>query len=75
MWFHERTPADSDSTVECFQSQQHMIKLTVDFNSPFIEMFRTSFRTSEVRCEVHKFIIKFTNQFVKLAFDWLLSNV
>ena len=42
-----------------------------DFNSLFTEMFRTS----EVRREVQKFIMKFTNQFVKLAFDWLISNV
>jgi hypothetical protein len=37
--------------------------VTVDFNSLFTEMFRTS----EVRCEVQKFIMKFTNRFVKLA--------
>ncbi len=33
------------------------------------------FQTSEVRCEVQKLTMKFTNQFVKLAFDWLLYNV
>ncbi len=42
---------------------------TSDFNSLFTEMFQTLFRTSDVRCEVQKFIIKFTNQFVKLVFD------
>ncbi len=31
--------------------------ITVDFNSLFTEMFRISFRTSEVRCEVQKFIM------------------
>ncbi len=31
------------------------------------------FRISEVGCEVQKFVMKFTNQFVKLAFDWLHS--
>ena len=51
------------------------ITLFVHFNSLFTEMFRTSLWTWEVRCEVQKFIMKFTNQFVKLAFDWLLSNV
>ena len=45
--------------------------ITVDFNSLLTEMFRTL----EVRCEVQKFKMKFTNQFVMLSFDWLLSNV
>jgi hypothetical protein len=35
-------------------------------------MFRTSLRSSQVRCEVQKFIVRFTNQFVNYAFDWLL---
>ena len=38
---------------------------TVDFNSLFTEMFRTS----EVRCEVQTFIMKPRNQFVMLAFE------
>ena len=32
-------------------------RITVDFNSLFTEMFQTS----EVRCEVQKFIMRFTN--------------
>ncbi len=35
----------------------------------------SSVKCCEVRCEAQKFVMKFTNQFVKLAFDWLLSNV
>ena len=49
--------------------------ITVDFNQLVTEMFRTSFQTLEVHCKVQNFIMKFTNQFAKLAFDWLLSNV
>ena len=35
-------------------------------------MFRTSLRSSQDCCEVQKFIMRFTNQFVSYAFDWLL---
>jgi hypothetical protein len=35
-------------------------------------MFWTSLRSSQVRCEVQKCIIIFTNQFVNYALDWLL---
>ncbi len=45
--------------------------ITVDFNSLLTEMFRTSFRTSEVRCEVQKFTMKWTSMFVNKVSDWL----
>ncbi len=65
-----RPPTNSYCTY-CSLTYLHSNNITVDFNSLFTEMFQTS----EVRCEVQKFIMKFTNQFVKLAFDWLLYNV
>jgi hypothetical protein len=37
-------------------------------------MFLTSFRTSQVRCQVQKFIMKFTNRFVNKVSDWLLNQ-
>jgi hypothetical protein len=40
----------------------------VDFNLLFTKMFRTS----QIRCKVQKLIMKFTNQFVNWAFDWLV---
>ena len=38
-------------------------------------IFRTSLRSSEVRCEVQKFISKFTSQFVNKGCDWLLNSM
>ena len=48
------------------------IGVTVDFTKLLPQMFRTSLRSSQVRCEVQKFIMRFTYQFVNNAFDWLL---
>ena len=38
-------------------------------------MFRTSLWSSEVRCEVQKFISEFTSQFVNKGCDWLLNSM
>ena len=46
--------------------------ITVDFTKLWSQKFRTSLRSSQVCCEVQKFIMRFTNQFVNHAFDWLL---
>ncbi len=60
--------------VRCFSLRRTILRMgrtmSVTYRYSTVEMFRTS----EVRCEVQKFVMKFTNQFVKLAFDWLLSN-
>ena len=37
-------------------------------------MFRTLFGSSQVRCEVQKFIMKFTSKFVNKASNWLLEQ-
>ena len=56
-------------------SSYRLQSISTNFSWSLIDMFRTSLQTSEVRCEVQKFIMKFTNHCVKLAFDWLLFNV
>ena len=38
-------------------------------------MFRTLLWSSEVRCEVQKFISEFTSQFVNKGCDWLLNSM
>ena len=37
-------------------------------------MFRTLFGSSQVRCEVQKFIMKFACKFVNKASNWLLEQ-
>ena len=37
-------------------------------------MFRTWFGSSQVRCEVQKFIMKFKSKFVNKASNWLLEQ-
>ena len=37
-------------------------------------MFRTWFGSSQVRCEVEKFIMKFTSKFISKASNWLLEQ-
>ena len=40
-----------------------------------LAIFRTSWRSSEVRCEVQKFVSEFTSQFVNKGCDWLLNTM
>ena len=48
-----------------------MKKSIVDFTKLWPQIFRTSLRSWQVRCEVQKFIMRFTNQFTNYASDWL----
>ena len=47
------------------------LSITVNFTKLRSQMFRISLRCSQVRCEVQRFV-RFTNQFVNDAFDWLI---
>jgi hypothetical protein len=58
--FHNYTP------LLIFRSNYSRFQLTFHSNVP------KSFRTSQIRCQVQKFIMKFTNGFVNWAFDWLV---
>ena len=50
------------------------IALTVDFSLLFTQMLRTLLVSSQVRCEVQNFIMKFTSKFVNKASNWLLEQ-
>jgi hypothetical protein len=46
---------------------------TVDFTKLWPQMFRTSLRSSQVRCKIRKFMLEFTSQFVNKVPDWSLK--
>ena len=48
------------------------LAITVHFRSLFIVILRASSKSSEIRCEVQKFISGFASRFVNYAFDWLV---
>ena len=65
-------PPSGPSYKACPGIRSRGNSITVNFTKLWPQMFRTSLRNSQVRCGVQKFIMRFTNQFVNYAFDWLL---
>jgi hypothetical protein len=65
-------PPSGPSYKACPGIRSRSNSITVNFTKLWPQMFRTSLRNSQVRCGVQKFIMRFTNQFVNYAFDWLL---
>ena len=48
----------------CVSLKKILYSFTDESSLLFAQMFRTSFGSSQVRCEVQKSIIRFTNRFV-----------
>jgi hypothetical protein len=58
--------------MSCSNADQCEICVLQSISRNFDHKCSASLRSSQVRCEVQKFIMRFTNQFVNYAFDWLL---
>jgi hypothetical protein len=56
-----------------FPAKAYMI-IAVDFTKLWPQMFRTSFRSSQVRWKIRKFILEFTSQFVNKVPDWSIGS-